>query len=157
MTRRPPRSTRTDTLFPYTTLFRSRETGMLRQLGQRLPPLRRNRSVRGHDFDKDEKRVLRAEIRKHDVRQVLLGADHEADRPRELVVAADDLVTAFAEEHDSRCLQEARRKDLHHGLRYDGAETGCHAPGLAAREPDADLIADRKSVGAGRGGAGRVN
>src|SRR3546814_1311371 len=32
MIRRPPRSTRTDTLFPYTTLFRSRETG---------PPLRR--------------------------------------------------------------------------------------------------------------------
>src|SRR3546814_2678855 len=26
MIRRPPRSTRTDTLFPYTTLFRSRET-----------------------------------------------------------------------------------------------------------------------------------
>src|SRR3546814_13887984 len=27
--RRPPRSTRTDTLFPYTTLFRSRVTGAL--------------------------------------------------------------------------------------------------------------------------------
>src|SRR3546814_3596744 len=27
MLRRPPRSTRTDTLFPYTTLFRSREEG----------------------------------------------------------------------------------------------------------------------------------
>src|SRR3546814_1925864 len=27
MIRRPPRSTRTDTLLPYTTLFRSRETG----------------------------------------------------------------------------------------------------------------------------------
>src|SRR3546814_10792644 len=27
MTRRPPRSTRTDTLFPYTTLFRSRTAG----------------------------------------------------------------------------------------------------------------------------------
>src|SRR3546814_15317160 len=27
MIRRPPRSTRTDTLFPYTTLFRSRGTG----------------------------------------------------------------------------------------------------------------------------------
>src|SRR3546814_1465014 len=29
MLRRPPRSTRTDTLFPYTTLFRSFETTML--------------------------------------------------------------------------------------------------------------------------------
>src|SRR3546814_10871664 len=28
MIRRPPRSTRTDTLFPYTTLFRSRWTGI---------------------------------------------------------------------------------------------------------------------------------
>src|SRR6056297_3735861 len=29
MTRRPPRSTRTDTLFPYTTLFRSSDTSGL--------------------------------------------------------------------------------------------------------------------------------
>src|SRR3546814_12680542 len=40
MIRRPPRSTRTDTLFPYTTLFRSRiELGACRarlHLGQRL-------------------------------------------------------------------------------------------------------------------------
>src|SRR3546814_12537386 len=31
MIRRPPRSTRTDTLFPYTTLFRSNETPVRRQ------------------------------------------------------------------------------------------------------------------------------
>src|SRR3546814_2768576 len=31
MTRRPPRSTRTDTLFPYTTLFRSRDILFRRQ------------------------------------------------------------------------------------------------------------------------------
>src|SRR3546814_5570264 len=36
MIRRPPRSTRTDTLFPYTTLFRSRPAGS-----------RRRRDVRG--------------------------------------------------------------------------------------------------------------
>src|SRR3546814_13389092 len=30
MIRRPPRSTRTDTLFPYTTLFRSQESGIRR-------------------------------------------------------------------------------------------------------------------------------
>src|SRR3546814_4716126 len=30
MIRRPPRSTRTDTLFPYTTLFRSRAAGCIR-------------------------------------------------------------------------------------------------------------------------------
>src|SRR3546814_5000178 len=38
MIRRPPRSTRTDTLFPYTTLFRSRQH-------LRLPALRRPRAV----------------------------------------------------------------------------------------------------------------
>src|SRR3546814_14148357 len=32
MIRRPPRSTRTDTLFPYTTLFRSRAAGAARHL-----------------------------------------------------------------------------------------------------------------------------
>src|SRR3546814_7166323 len=35
MIRRPPRSTRTDTLFPYTTLFRSRRRGAVRRAGDR--------------------------------------------------------------------------------------------------------------------------
>src|SRR3546814_16572806 len=35
MIRRPPRSTRTDTLFPYTTLFRSPEVRAERHLAQR--------------------------------------------------------------------------------------------------------------------------
>src|SRR3546814_5178625 len=34
MIRRPPRSTRTDTLFPYTTLFRSQPTGQFFKLNQ---------------------------------------------------------------------------------------------------------------------------
>src|SRR3546814_13598951 len=37
MIRRPPRSTRTDTLFPYTTLFRSR---MLKAAGQEAPDVK---------------------------------------------------------------------------------------------------------------------
>src|SRR3546814_10287406 len=40
MIRRPPRSTRTDTLFPYTTLFRSRGAG---PPGNILPPAYRRR------------------------------------------------------------------------------------------------------------------
>src|SRR3546814_16520329 len=64
MIRRPPRSTRTDTLFPYTTLFRSlpeieHADRVLQQvhdpLHQRLEPcsvtLRRNRSVEGEPHD----------------------------------------------------------------------------------------------------------
>src|SRR3546814_11611054 len=41
MIRRPPRSTRTDTLFPYTTLFRSfagRDVGDVAAVGNGLPP-----------------------------------------------------------------------------------------------------------------------
>src|SRR3546814_3070739 len=34
MIRRPPRSTRTDTLFPYTALFRSRAAAMARPIGE---------------------------------------------------------------------------------------------------------------------------
>src|SRR3546814_14187312 len=47
MTRRPPRSTRTDTLFPYTTLFRSGpgQNSRLKPLRQKLPPLRRQGRV----------------------------------------------------------------------------------------------------------------
>src|SRR3546814_16455484 len=37
MIRRPPRSTRTDTLFPYTTLFRSNDDGSLRIVPALLP------------------------------------------------------------------------------------------------------------------------
>src|SRR3546814_3876699 len=40
MIRRPPRSTRTDTLFPYTTLFRSRNPGRM------PPPFERGESGR---------------------------------------------------------------------------------------------------------------
>src|SRR3546814_21057967 len=38
MIRRPPRSTRTDTFFPYTTLFRSRPPGAIRALLARREP-----------------------------------------------------------------------------------------------------------------------
>src|SRR3546814_21109561 len=40
MIRRPPRSTRTDTLFPYTTLFRSAGRVRHREKGRQAPPPR---------------------------------------------------------------------------------------------------------------------
>src|SRR3546814_8996158 len=43
MIRRPPRSTRTDTLFPYTTLFRSLDRRRLVAPGQRHQPPHRER------------------------------------------------------------------------------------------------------------------
>src|SRR3546814_4399648 len=47
MIRRPPRSTRTDTLFPYTTLFRSASTGA-RTCPRRARAARRPRIARAH-------------------------------------------------------------------------------------------------------------
>src|SRR3546814_3896940 len=48
MIRRPPRSTRTDTLFPYTTLFRSRPGSGRRDICRHQPPhpkMRRPRKI----------------------------------------------------------------------------------------------------------------
>src|SRR3546814_993293 len=46
MIRRPPRSTRTDTLFPYTTLFRSAPGSLLKN----VVPVHRRRGRREADF-----------------------------------------------------------------------------------------------------------
>src|SRR3546814_9788607 len=48
MIRRPPRSTRTDTLFPYTTLFRSAPGGAPRPVGSAEGHLRHRHARRGH-------------------------------------------------------------------------------------------------------------
>src|SRR3546814_9952509 len=55
MIRRPPRSTRTDTLFPYTTLFRSGDIRPTCELGPFLPGKIENRRKRhGGKFDRDQ-------------------------------------------------------------------------------------------------------
>src|SRR3546814_4816425 len=54
MIRRPPRSTRTDTLFPYTTLFRSQAPpDRARDDGYLRPARRADRHVRIHEGDAD--------------------------------------------------------------------------------------------------------
>src|SRR3546814_9741289 len=45
MIRRPPRSTRTDTLFPYTTLFRSARRALRRAVTRRVVAAHRGRSA----------------------------------------------------------------------------------------------------------------
>src|SRR3546814_10894518 len=54
MIRRPPRSTRTDTLFPYTTLFRSRLLGLFRAWN-RPPPACRTRSLQLRHGDRSQR------------------------------------------------------------------------------------------------------
>src|SRR3546814_13644579 len=50
MIRRPPRSTRTDTLFPYTTLFRSPGRGRQAHRQRPVPPGARDRFLRSQLF-----------------------------------------------------------------------------------------------------------
>src|SRR3546814_19068810 len=68
MIRRPPRSTRTDTLFPYTTLFRSRRQHLLGQLGgERAAPAHQridHRLGRARERGKGGARVAEADIRR---------------------------------------------------------------------------------------------
>src|SRR3546814_13988179 len=70
MIRRPPRSTRTDTLFPYTTLFRSRQPGhtlrLRLRLRVRLPVLLLSAVVVAHQVE-----AQRAETRSHRVTAVV--------------------------------------------------------------------------------------
>src|SRR3546814_5763563 len=62
MIRRPPRSTRTDTLFPYTTLFRSRprqggraaRRRRLERAARRHPPQRQGRAAAARIHDRSE-------------------------------------------------------------------------------------------------------
>src|SRR3546814_14390241 len=61
MKRRPPRSTRTDTLFPYTTLFRSLR--LAHPGGRRDDPLRLSAADRGRPAAGDGARVRLAVLR----------------------------------------------------------------------------------------------
>src|SRR3546814_13064146 len=82
MIRRPPRSTRTDTLFPYTTLFRPDQRGLLAllQLYRKLPAGRRP--------DRQWRRQLRRPLSaadRHAVRsgrEVAAHAEHAGHRDR---------------------------------------------------------------------------
>src|SRR3546814_10075715 len=79
MIRRPPRSTRTDTLFPYTTLFRSRQgheparTVGLRKLAR--APAGIAAVTIGHDPDLEQRRFLILEVELA-VRHAGAGAHH---------------------------------------------------------------------------------
>src|SRR3546814_19827179 len=61
MIRRPPRSTRTDTLFPYTTLFRSLLLGQLHEVA-RIIALGNGLARIDPDLVQGSRRIVRAEI-----------------------------------------------------------------------------------------------
>src|SRR3546814_13813162 len=80
MIRRPPRSTRTDTLFPYTTLFRSHHRGAERPGVEVHEALVHDGSAGGEvGAEADPVRVADADA----------AGDHVVDHSRELVAAED--------------------------------------------------------------------
>src|SRR3546814_8342157 len=104
MIRRPPRSTRTDTLFPYTTLFRSASPGPGRELR------RGNHRILGPHAAAVEPGLEIDDVgRQHPVEQRAQAAavgravavDHEIEVDDLALVAADPETGARAEEHTS--------------------------------------------------------
>src|SRR3546814_19308546 len=86
MIRRPPRSTRTDTLFPYTTLFRSQAAGA-RWLGSPLARARDTAAIlRGNPVEAESRLVetdwgawegrTLAELRAEDRKSTRLNSSH---------------------------------------------------------------------------------
>src|SRR3546814_17795293 len=102
MIRRPPRSTRTDTLFPYTTLFRSQEERRDREAqvveGRRIAPV-----------DAEQRRRLDAGIAVEAVEEVVVLAheveEGDGDRKRD-----HDGVDALGSNRDEA--EEGERKGV---------------------------------------------
>src|SRR3546814_10796497 len=95
MIRRPPRSTRTDTLFPYTTLFRSAHHGVDAEVGDQRP-------IGGlvDQSDRAAAAVALGEQRGQDVHLVVVGHRDDCVR-RGGVGLLQDLGVERSEEHTS--------------------------------------------------------
>src|SRR3546814_2067054 len=95
MIRRPPRSTRTDTLFPYTTLFRSQHDGKHRRhadwhkIGRDVVAEVSAQAGQHRVVDRGEKVVvavrlgLDRRLRAHDTARAGLVVDHDGRRSEE--------------------------------------------------------------------------
>src|SRR3546814_4413610 len=110
MIRTPPRSTRTDTLFPYTTLFRSREL------------VRRHFETEKRDGG--ARRFLRRDPVLHIAHQPLGGVEGDVGSKRRLAHAG-----APGEDQQVRMMEAA-------GLGVDALEPGCDAGEAAARRSE---------------------
>src|SRR3546814_14292157 len=132
MIRRPPRSTRTDTLFPYTTLFRSRN----RAFDQRCAVIKRTRldtlRQRASRFGQPFGRRLRDDAG-------ILADQHRYRRE-------DDLLAIFGggtrAEPGADCdVRDIGDTDRHAAARCDDALRQIALIGCLARPPDQDLLA----------------
>src|SRR3546814_16460878 len=110
MIRRPPRSTRTDTLFPYTTLFRSRVSGRLEARTLEAPPSLplggaggKIAALRAHHAEAPAARRL------HDPPALHMGAALGAERPQALPLPLDVIGPDF-EMHAALLLSSEERR-----------------------------------------------
>src|SRR3546814_10676211 len=108
MIRRPPRSTRTDTLFPYTTLFRSRQQNDLteRQVEQQIDGVRITGNGLGDRAGKlhgAERRELK-DVEGDDIMIDLFSAH--------LLIMATNIGQGRAKSLDA--VAHAHRRDVHH-------------------------------------------
>src|SRR3546814_6594464 len=104
MIRRPPRSTRTDTLFPYTTLFRSTRRP---RRPARLGPGDRGAASR----DPDRTRQTRRAAEDHGDRQRLSRSRHAARRSEE---HTSELQSLMRISYAVFCLKKKNRNQIHH-------------------------------------------
>src|SRR3546814_13195669 len=116
MIRRPPRSTRTDPLFPYPTLFRSRESSKLmqeRRSTRRLSGKSRleNNKIPGNNFNRTDQDVLAFDAKELEVKKTY--------RKRFAIVVGQARASRFfvvEEEFRNYLLRELqqRRRDRNH-------------------------------------------
>src|SRR3546814_3482600 len=96
MIRRPPRSTRTDTLFPYTTLFRSRCRGR-RRARRRRPSHRGRRSRRSEEHTSELQSLMRISYAVFCLKKKTTNKDKRIHketiiyRPKKIVKTEDDI------------------------------------------------------------------
>src|SRR3546814_10826733 len=110
MRRRPPRSTRTDTLFPYTTLFRSgaaARTGRVDEDARRpaLPVGQHRRFLPGIE-----------QARLDAGRTGAFGAWRQLLEPRAVGVAGEDVGVVSGERRDGERLAAATRAEIDDGV-----------------------------------------
>src|SRR3546814_15961730 len=95
MIRRPPRSTRTDTLFPYTTLFRSLRRRRAQAVGVALAVTELQRSERhGRQFDHLELAVVEHQLEAEPGGDAHVKAAVRADAQAVLQLAVEDNMAA---------------------------------------------------------------
>src|SRR3546814_8998931 len=120
MIRRPPRSTRTDTLFPYTTLFRSTHASSRRRRPNRTVrrALRRHRRARSYAWPHRILRRRSAVLRRHavlcrlrpPVRRYTAADARIADKARRITRRDRGLLHARIHHGESRIRERGRTR-----------------------------------------------